>query len=117
MEPQRSTRRLRSRTIDMQFVRKKNRGLATMLVLVVVALASLIGMAMLSSSALQQEVADSASRAAASDYLAESAVQASAFYLQNPAKLPANWVHTGYALYTRGATIAGVSGSFDADAS
>jgi hypothetical protein len=101
----------------MKNQRKNSRGLATMMVLVIIALASLIGMAMLASASLQESIASNTARGVAADYIAESAVQTASFYLQNPAKMPAAWkLQAGYALYVRGATISGVTGSFDADA-
>ncbi|HMB95131.1 MAG TPA: hypothetical protein VKK61_03750 [Tepidisphaeraceae bacterium] len=91
-------------------------GIAALLVLAIVALASLIGMAMLASASLQADVSNSAVKGAAADYLASSAMQAGSHYLQYPAKVPSAWVHSGYLFYVTGATISGVSGSFDLNA-
>jgi hypothetical protein len=79
-----------------------------MLVLAVIAIATLIGIAMLSSASLQAEVGDSAQQAVQADVLAESAVQAAIYYLQYPAKMPASWAGTGnHVMYVRGATLPG----------
>jgi hypothetical protein len=90
--------------------------MAAMLVLIIVALATMIAMAMLSSASLQASVSDNATRGAVADYMANSAIQAAAHYLQNPGKLPVSWVKSGYALYVTGATVSGVRGSFDVNA-
>jgi hypothetical protein len=90
--------------------------MAALLVLIIVALATLISMAMLSSASLQASISDSASRGAVADYMTSSALQTATHYLQNPTKVPATWVRTGYAFYVTGATISGVSGSFDVNA-
>lgn len=88
--------------------------MAAMLVLIVVALATLISMAMLSSASLQSSVADSASRGAVADYMASSAIQVAEHYLQYSSKQPVSWgTRAGYKLYVTGATIPGVNGSFD----
>lgn len=73
------------------------RGLALVLVLAVLALASVIGFALLSSSTLKAQVNQNATQAASADYVAESAVQAAFYYLQYPSKAPASWTGTaGY---------------------
>lgn len=93
---------------------RKLRGIALLLVMVIVALASLIGFALLSSASLQAQVAESGARSAAAEYLAESAVQAAIFYLANPSKVPGDWDDApGYVLFKQNGVIAGVSGSFD----
>jgi Tfp pilus assembly protein PilX len=98
--------------------RVKNHGIALLLVLTVIGLASLIGMAMLSSASLQAQVADSANRSAVADYLADSAVQTAAYYLQrNQANMPTSWgTHAGYAIYKTNVQATGVDGTFDVTA-
>lgn len=94
------------------------RGLALTIVLTVIAIATLIGLVMLSSSTLQAQVAHGAAQAAAADYLAESAVQTAAYYLQKDlAGVPASWTGTpGYAIRALNVSVSGVDGSFDISA-
>jgi hypothetical protein len=89
-----------------------------MIVLMVIAIATLLGLAMLSAATLQAQVAHSAQDAATADYLAESAVQTAAYYLQRDlARCPASWTGTvGYKIHANNVTIPGVDGSFDVDA-
>jgi hypothetical protein len=100
----------------MKKKRSQPHGLAAMLVLIVVALATLLSLAMLSSASLQASVSDSAARGAVADYMTSSALQTATHYLQYPTKIPASWTRTGYAFYVSGATVSGVSGSFDVNA-
>ncbi len=100
----------------MRLSDQRNHGIALMLVLAVVAMASLIGFAMLSTTSLQTQVSDNAKRAAMADYLVESAAQTAMYYLQYPSKMPSSWAQSGYLINARGATIPGEGGSFDIDA-
>jgi len=87
-----------------------------MLVLVAVALAALIGYAMLSAASLQTQISDGTSRAAAADCIADSAVGAGIFFLQYPSKTPASWMgHAGYVMYADNVPMPDGSGSFDID--
>ncbi len=97
---------------------RQPRGLALMIVITVIAIASLLGIAMLSAATLQAQVAHSSQDAATADYLAESAVQTAAYYLQRDlANCPAAWTGTaGYKIHASNVTIGGVDGSFDVDA-
>lgn len=87
-----------------------------MLVLVAVALAALIGYAMLSAASLQTQISDGTSRAATADCIADSAVGAGIFFLQYPSKTPASWTgHAGYVMYADNVPMPDGSGSFDID--
>jgi hypothetical protein len=89
-----------------------------MLVLSVVAVATLIGLAMLSTSTLQAQAAGNFEKAATADYLAESAIQTASYYLQRDmARIPASWANTsGYKIKAQNVTVSGVTGSFDVSA-
>ncbi|MGH7177984.1 MAG: hypothetical protein ACREJC_11430 [Tepidisphaeraceae bacterium] len=69
--------------------RPHSRGFALMLVIGVVALAAVLGLAMLSSVSLQSQVSANSARAAQAQYLAESGINLAMFYLQNPDQAPA----------------------------
>jgi hypothetical protein len=68
--------------------RKHPRGIALMLVVAAVALASVLGFVMLSSAALQTRAAANQGRLTAADYLAESGLNIAMYYLQYPEKAP-----------------------------
>lgn len=89
--------------------------MALVLVLSVIALASVLGFAMLSSSALDAQVAQNSNQAKSADYLAESAVQAALFYLQYPSKLPPGWaLQPGSYIHTVNQNLGeDVGGTFD----
>jgi Tfp pilus assembly protein PilX len=107
---------LRNRAIDMNAARSKHHGLALMLVLAVIAVAALIGIAMLSSASLQAQVGNASRRVAQADTLAESAAQAAIYYLQYPAKMPVTWAGTDpHVMSVHGGTLPGCPGSFDLD--
>ncbi|WP_428939947.1 hypothetical protein [Fontivita pretiosa] len=96
--------------------RAREHGLALMLVLVTVALAALIGYAMLSAASLQTQISDGTSRAAAADCIADSAVHAGIFFLQYPSKTPASWMgHAGYVMYADNVPMPDGNGNFDID--
>jgi len=63
--------------------RFRSRGLSLIMVTAVVAVASVMGMAILSSSALQAEAANNQDQVAQADALAESGVNVAMYYLQN----------------------------------
>jgi hypothetical protein len=87
-----------------------------MVVLAAVAVAGLLGMALLSSAAMHAQTSGNAGRAASAEYLAESALQTATYYLQNRSKMPATWGTTpGHWIYVSGQTLSNVSGSFDID--
>jgi Tfp pilus assembly protein PilX len=102
----------------MRHLSRQPRGLALLIVITVIAIASLLGIAMLSAATLQAQVAHSSQDAATADYLAESAVQTAAYYLQHDlANCPSSWTSTaGHKIKASGVTISGVDGSFDIDA-
>lgn len=95
--------------------RPHRRGIALLLVLAAVALAAVIGMAMLSSSALQAQVSSNAQEHASSEYLADSGVQAALYYLQYPHLRPPAWdASPGYYLKATNVSMPDVDGRFDA---
>jgi hypothetical protein len=63
-------------------------GMALVIVVAAMAVAAILGYAMLSGAALQSDVADSAAKAAQADALAESGVSLAMYYLQNPNNAP-----------------------------
>ena len=74
---------------------KREHGLALMLVMAVIGVASLIGMAMLSNASLQAQAASNHERASVAGYMAESGIQAAGYYLQrNLSGMPATWDDT-----------------------
>lgn len=78
---------------------KHPRGIALVLVVSAVAIASVLGFVMLSSAALQTRAAANQGRLGAADYLAESGLNIAMYYLQNPDKAPGyatNFGGTGY---------------------
>lgn len=89
-----------------------------MMVMATIAIATLIGLAMLSSASLQAQVASNSQQGAVADYLAESGLQSACYYIQRDnAKAPATWTNTvGHKLYATGVTVSGVTGSFSIDA-
>src|SRR5262245_35519309 len=104
----------------MQRIRRKSpHGLALVIVLTVVGLASLVGLVRLSASAIQADIAHNSAQGATADYMAESAIQTAGYFLQrNCSNMPASWGTTaGYTIFASNVTVSGVSGSFDVDAS
>jgi Tfp pilus assembly protein PilX len=71
------------------------RGMALLMVLLVVAVAAVLGYAMLASSSLQSQVAGNIQRASAAELLAESGINLAMYYVQNPTKAPPAWVPNG----------------------
>jgi hypothetical protein len=67
---------------------RRTRGIALMLVVAVVAVASVLGMAVLSSAALQSQAKGNSIRATDAQYLAESGIHLALYYLNNPDKAP-----------------------------
>src|SRR5260221_5540806 len=63
--------------------RKQRRGISLMMVTAVIAVASVMGLAMLSSSVLQSEASSSQGGSVQADGLAESGVDLGIYYLQN----------------------------------
>jgi hypothetical protein len=89
------------------------RGMAVILVLIVVAVAMIIGMAMISSSALQSQVSGSANSLLTADSFSESGISMATYYLMNPDKAP-TLNSDGWWAGTTTATPLGVSaGSLD----
>ncbi len=79
--------------------------MALLLVVAVVALASALGWAMLSSAALQGKAASNSARSLSADALAESGINLAMYYLQHPDRAP--YLHaSGYWDGTRGSSVA-----------
>jgi hypothetical protein len=74
--------------------------MALVLVVTVLAVAAVLGYAMLSANTLQAEISSNLMNAAGAEYIAESGVNVGLYYLQSPASAPASWTNTpGYTLY------------------
>lgn len=89
----------------------RRRGMALIMVMLVISFACVMGMAMLSSSALQGQMAISTQAAARAEYLAESGVNLAMYYLQYPNESPKAWADP---YWTGGSNISlgdGVDGS------
>lgn len=71
--------------------RRPRRGMALIMVLLVVSFACVMGMGMLSSSAIQGQMAYSSQLSAKAEYLAESGANLAMYYLQYPDKSPKAW--------------------------
>lgn len=67
---------------------RKARGIALVLVLAVIGLATILGVAMLASASLQAQVKSNNIHAAHAQYLAESGVSIAMYYLHDPAAAP-----------------------------
>ena len=94
----------------------RRRGIALLLVLAAVALATIIGLAMLSSSALQAQVRSNAQQHASAEYLAESGIQAALYYLQYPHLRPPTWGTTsGYYVKASNVSMPDADGRFDVE--
>jgi hypothetical protein len=94
--------------------RARQRGLALLLVLTAVALASLVGLSILSSASLHAQVSGNTAKAASAEFLAESGIQVAVFFLQNPSMMPAAWgSQPGYTIFADDQTLTGMDGSFD----
>jgi Tfp pilus assembly protein PilX len=78
--------------------RRDRNGLALILVIAVIALASVLGYAMLSGATLQNRAGANQARLMQADYLAESGLNIAMYYLQNPDKAPGypNFGGVGY---------------------
>jgi len=72
----------------MKNLRKQPRGVAIVIVLVMVALATIMAAALLSSQSTMVQASDNGLRAAQADALAESGIQLASYYLQNPSAAP-----------------------------
>jgi hypothetical protein len=74
--------------------------MALVLVVAVLATATVLGYAMLSATTLQAEISSNLMQASSAEYVAESGVNVGMYYLQSPASAPASWTNTpGYTLY------------------
>ena len=98
--------------------RSKRRGFSLMMVTVVVAIASVMGIAILSSSALQAEASSNQDQAICADGLAESGIAVGLYYLQNlndSTKNPMPVLTNPGGVYTKTGQSLGtsVSGTFD----
>ena len=78
-------------------LRSRQRGIALLLVISAVAVASILGLAILSSAAMRAATNATACRAAEAQYLAESGANLAMYYMQNPADAPSlsNGVYSG----------------------
>jgi len=94
------------------------RGIALLLVLAAVAMATIFGFALLSSTSLQAQVGGNTASSSSADYLAESGLQTAMYFLQYPSRLPAGWDSTsGYVLHATNQSIgAAAVGAFDVSA-
>jgi len=96
--------------------RRRSRGIALLLVLAAVALATIVGLAMLSSSSLQAQVRTNAQQHASAEYLAESGMQAGLYYLQYPHLRPPSWGTTsGYYVKATNVSMPDADGRFDVE--
>lgn len=76
---------------------RQPRGLALVVVIAAIAMASMIGYVMLSNSSIQAQMRHNAAGADVGSYVGESAVQAALYYLQYPSRIPTDWTGTsGY---------------------
>lgn len=66
----------------------RRRGMALMLVVILVALASVMGYSLLASTSMQTQVTSTTLQAASADAIAESGVNLAMYYLQNPTLAP-----------------------------
>src|SRR4051812_37913003 len=89
------------------------RGAALLIVLGVVGVATVMGFAMVSSSALQAQAGGTLKYATAAEYLAESGGQLALYYLQNPGASPVAKPAGYYPGETGVSFGAGVAGSAD----
>src|SRR5271156_3838177 len=74
--------------------RRRRRGMALVLVVAVLAVAAVLGYAMLSANTLQAEISSNLMNAAGAEYVAESGVNVGMYYLQWPASAPISWTNT-----------------------
>lgn len=81
----------------------KQRGMALVLVIVVLATAAVLAYAMLATNTLQAQTSSNLLQAANAEYAAESGVNVAMYYLQWPALAPASWTNTpDYTLFATG---------------
>jgi hypothetical protein len=93
---------------------QRRRGIALILVLAAVALATVVGLTMLSTSAIHAQVSNNSSDKVAGEYLADSGVQAALYYLQYPHLMPPGWGTTaGYYAKASNVAMPYGQGSFD----
>ncbi len=118
--------RLLYRRIDMNAIqtisprrRHSARGMALVMVIAVLATASILAYAILSSASLQGSISDNLSTSASSEYIAESGINIATYYLQNPELAPASWTsNPSYKLQASGVPLNdGTSAAFDVTAS
>jgi Tfp pilus assembly protein PilX len=81
----------------------RRRGVAMVLVITVIGLATVLGFAMLSGAMLQSRTGGNATRSATAEYLAESGINLAMYYLQYPNRAPSlnaqgYWAGTGGAV-------------------
>ncbi|CAN5401287.1 hypothetical protein BH10PLA1_BH10PLA1_02630 [soil metagenome] len=94
----------------MRAKRFQSRGIAIVIVLVLVALATVMAAALLSSQSIMAQASDNGSRAAQADALADSGIALASYYLQNPTAAPvlnASGFYPGQAGVSLGSAIDG----------
>ncbi|MCC7351869.1 MAG: hypothetical protein IT446_15015 [Phycisphaerales bacterium] len=79
------------RTRSNPIIHARRRGMALIMVLLVMSIACVMGMGMLSASALQGQMAISTQAATRAEYLAESGVNLAMYYLEYPNASPKAW--------------------------
>jgi hypothetical protein len=107
---------MKTRSVTISSHRRyRSRGIALMLVMAVVAMATILGLAMLSSTTIQATVTVNSAQSCDADYLAESGLQAAMYYLQYPQDMPNNWGTTsGYVIKASNERVGAASlGTFD----
>jgi hypothetical protein len=93
--------------------------MALVMVIAVMATASILAYALLESSSLQASISGNLANTANSEYIAESGINIATYYLQNPALAPASWTSTsGYLLHATAVPLNdGTSAAFDVSVS
>jgi hypothetical protein len=82
---------------------RRRAGIALLLVITVLAIATVLGYAMLSTNTLQAEISSNLQRATIAEYAAESGINVAMYYLQNPTVAPASWTaNSNYMLSATG---------------
>src|SRR5438045_3403998 len=69
-------------------INRKPRGMALMLVVILISIATVMGYALLATSSMQAQISNTTVMAASADSLAESGVNLAMYYLQNPLTAP-----------------------------
>src|SRR5206468_936382 len=91
---------------------ERRRGATLMIVMVVIAVATVLGYAMVSASALQSQTAGNMKYVSTAEYLADSGAQLALYYLQNPSASPVampGGYYPGQTGVTFGSTVGGTA--------